>query len=191
MFLENLFGNKFPKYKPKDLINPKTGKRLELDGYCTDLKIAFEHNSKFHIGNEERDLVKHSYCKSKGIKLLVTNDLFNEVKRVDLLNYLLDELSKSGIVVDKESFFKTKFEWVINLGASKWTSKSLKALCEKYKNKAHFIEEQWGAYQAIARRGLLHYTKHMKTTKIPKYSDEELMEKMLEHKSFLELSRQD
>lgn len=81
---ETLTGKAFPTKRPYFLKNPKTGRNLELDGYCHDLQLAFEHNGKqhyeypnsFHKTEEEfkeqveRDNVKKQLCKIAGIKLV-------------------------------------------------------------------------------------------------------------------------
>jgi hypothetical protein len=41
---QSIFGKPFPKRRPSWLLVPNMGARLELDGYCEDLKIAFEYN---------------------------------------------------------------------------------------------------------------------------------------------------
>lgn len=44
---ENIFNEKFTKRKPKWLVSPQ-GRRMELDGYCKKLGIAFEYQGKQH-----------------------------------------------------------------------------------------------------------------------------------------------
>ena len=46
-YFETLFGVLFPKSRPAWLISPKN-RRMELDGYNQDLRIAFEHHGKHH-----------------------------------------------------------------------------------------------------------------------------------------------
>ena len=73
------FKKVFYKIKPDWLINPKTGLRLELDGYNEDLKIAFEVNGGHHYETihqdvniiKEKDRYKEKICKNKRIKLYV------------------------------------------------------------------------------------------------------------------------
>lgn len=84
--LESLYpGYKFPSTRPDWLINPKTGKSLELDGYCEELKLAFEYNgeqhyiypNKFHksvrefLDYKRRDIIKRKLCDLHGVYLLV------------------------------------------------------------------------------------------------------------------------
>lgn len=80
---EKLFGYEFAKIRPNFLryINKKN---LEIDGFCQELNVAFEHQGRqhfeiiaaFEIGEEslkrqqERDQFKREKCKEFGIKLL-------------------------------------------------------------------------------------------------------------------------
>lgn len=51
-YLEQKFGKPFPKKHPEFLRRTKKqggkNRKLELDGYCEELKIAFEYNGKQH-----------------------------------------------------------------------------------------------------------------------------------------------
>ena len=67
------------------MVNPETGKNLELDGYNSDLKLAFEYNgiqhyvypNRFHKTVKEfedqvrRDVFKKDACSLSGIYLIV------------------------------------------------------------------------------------------------------------------------
>ncbi len=94
---EKLTGYKFIKMRHNWIRNPKTNYPLELDGYCEELKIAFEHdgdqhhkyNKFFHRnGNslEEiqfRDRVKDKLCPENGVKLLrIKYDVENKEKLI-------------------------------------------------------------------------------------------------------------
>jgi len=100
--LEQIYGKKFPNVRPDWLINPKTGYRLELDGYCEELKIAFEYHgvqhrewpNKFFKTYEEferqveRDICKAEQCEKRGIYLIITDftipnhEIFEAVKKM-------------------------------------------------------------------------------------------------------------
>lgn len=83
--IEKLTGRAYPTIRPNWLVNPKTGRKLELDGYCADLRSAFEYNGKqhyvfpnsFHKTIEdfdnamERDEHKVETCREYGVRLLV------------------------------------------------------------------------------------------------------------------------
>ncbi|MCK4614147.1 MAG: hypothetical protein KAU14_05020, partial [Thermoplasmata archaeon] len=80
---EKIFKEKFPKKRPKWLINPETGKLLELDGYCKKLRIAFEFHGEQHyreieffhttrsFKEQQRiDQLKRKLCGDHGVKLI-------------------------------------------------------------------------------------------------------------------------
>jgi hypothetical protein len=83
--LEKIFNRKFPSVRPDFLKNPATGYNLELDGYCPELKIAFEYdgtqhskyNEHFHRGDPKqyayqvaKDEYKTKKCKLENITLI-------------------------------------------------------------------------------------------------------------------------
>ena len=104
-----------PKY-PKWLINPKTKKLLELDGYEPDMKLAFEYNGKqhyefvkmYHKTTEKldkrkyKDTVKILSCVHEKVTLIV---IPFTVKYKDLYSYLIDVLDRKKII-NKNNFPK-------------------------------------------------------------------------------------
>lgn len=113
LYFQQLFDKEFPPAKPKWLLN-ETGHRLELDGYCEELKLAFEYNGKQHyeavpyFGGEERfratqirDQRKRNVCKEMGVTLIEIP--FS--KEGNPKEFILSECDRLGIVVpnrDKE-----------------------------------------------------------------------------------------
>jgi hypothetical protein len=77
---EQLFNQPFPRYRPKWLLNNR-GNRMEIDGYCKDLKIGFEYQGRQHFdlvlfGNSPKqrksdDKVKAKLCREHGINLFI------------------------------------------------------------------------------------------------------------------------
>lgn len=80
---EKITGKKFNKIRPDFLINPKTNVKLELDGYCEELKIAFEYDGiqhyealdffggkKHFLYLQENDRIKNDLCKKNDIFLI-------------------------------------------------------------------------------------------------------------------------
>jgi len=51
VIFEKITGCKFPSKRPNFLKNPKTGFNLELDGYCEELKLAFEYDGEQHFSS--------------------------------------------------------------------------------------------------------------------------------------------
>lgn len=111
--LDEIFPNErcTDQARPKWLVNPKTGKRLELDRYYPNLKIAFEYNGlqhyrpvPFFVSGEkeahevyslqvERDQVKKELCTQYGVSLVIikySNGLS--------LNNLRQIISKKNVV---------------------------------------------------------------------------------------------
>lgn len=104
--LQEIFDVGFPKQRPRFLINPQTGHRLELDCYNEDFGLAIEVNGRqhyeydpyFHRNNlgdfydqQYRDYVKRKLCKKFRVKLLT---IPYDVDDVELC--ILDWLSRIG-----------------------------------------------------------------------------------------------
>lgn len=82
--LEQLFGLPFKKARPKWLINPRTGRQLELDGFNEKIGLAFEYQGEHHYRavkpfgmdaralakRQELDNLKKALCAGHGIELL-------------------------------------------------------------------------------------------------------------------------
>ena len=74
----------FPTVRPEWFKNPVTNKKLELDGYCEELRLAFEYQGRQHSSNDtefggdylhqqERDQYKVDLCREHGIRLIIIN----------------------------------------------------------------------------------------------------------------------
>lgn len=88
---ENMFNESFPKTRPDWLVSPKTGAKLELDGYCEKLQIAFEHNGRHHYFEnvykdtllkniQYNDNIKIKLCNKYKVKLFSIPELFSLTK---------------------------------------------------------------------------------------------------------------
>lgn len=81
-FFETKFNKDFPNMRLDILKNPKTGRNLELDGYCEELKLAFEYDGRTHYEpwdankpeelakTQDRDKLKNKLCKQNNITLI-------------------------------------------------------------------------------------------------------------------------
>ena len=110
-YLEKIFGKKFPTKKPKWLINSR-GNRMELDGFCRELNLAFEYHGIQHYKKEsylykkksgfkrriQDDLTKRKLCKKNDVVLI---EIPYKVKYEDMGKYIVDEYKKKGIDVPK------------------------------------------------------------------------------------------
>ena len=84
LIFEKLFQEKFPRSRPKWLINTE-GHQMELDGYCQKLSIGFEYNGIQHYQltyfnenktsalkkRKEDDITKVKLCKLNSVELVV------------------------------------------------------------------------------------------------------------------------
>lgn len=97
--LENIFNKKFPTKRPKWLKDDCDRNPLELDGYCKELKMAFEYDGEMHykpiygkkqlLKQKERDLKKDRICKKHDI-ILVRIPYWIK----DLKEYIIGELNE-------------------------------------------------------------------------------------------------
>ncbi len=101
-----IFDAPFPPKRPNWLVND-TGHKLELDGYCEKLGIAFEYQGKQHTeeipffhqnrtlsAQMKTDILKKEICDRHNVKLiLVPHSIKNENK----FEYILSECKKQGI----------------------------------------------------------------------------------------------
>ncbi len=91
--LEQMYNKKFPKVRSEVpwLVNPNTGYPLELDGYCHELKMAFEYHGPHHRefpnwlsrkGQQTfeqfqelliRDMNKASLCEENDVYLIIVD----------------------------------------------------------------------------------------------------------------------
>jgi len=108
---EAKFNKSFPNVRPNFLKNPQTNFNLELDGYCEELKLAFEYDGEFHYKDmdwiddrnrlekvKQRDKLKDVLCKENDIILI----RIPYWKNKDLKSYINQQLKDIG-VADAES----------------------------------------------------------------------------------------
>lgn len=125
VFLEYLFDAKFPKYRAPWLVNEKNNK-LELDGYCEKLGIAFEHHGIQHYGRnifgqddasyermKKNDLQKNKICNERQIKLIIVPAIWHFTKLNNLDKVISDQFFLLGIKSPKEIIFKEEFLYSI------------------------------------------------------------------------------
>jgi hypothetical protein len=107
---EEIFQKKFPSVKPKWLVYPLTKGRMELDGYCDDLKIAFEYQGEQHYRENkqffhkkqsyekqvERDRIKRELCEAHGIILI---DVPFWISHDKLAEYIISICNQYGLKI--------------------------------------------------------------------------------------------
>lgn len=163
-FLESLFKKKFINCRPVWLVNPKTNKCMELDGYCEELKIAFEYGEHSRIKSfikkerllktEYKDKLKIKICKKMGIKLIqIKTDIFSIKKPEESLrSQLLKEFKR--LKIDQSRINKIKFR-VVFPNNSKYTEKEIWRLSLQYDRISYFESNHSGAADFARRTGLM------------------------------------
>ena len=100
---ESLTGKAYPSVRPDFLKNPDTNRNLELDGYCEELKSAFEYQgsqhykypNRYHKTQDEfleqvkRDEFKVQRCKEEGINLIVIPFNLTDEELYDFIKFHL------------------------------------------------------------------------------------------------------
>ena len=101
--LEKLLDRPFPSCKPRWLINPHTKRRLEIDCFNEDLRLAVEIDGEQHsrflphfhktydefVKQQERDIMKNGMIQNKGIKLI---RIPHYIRTNDLEKYIISQL---------------------------------------------------------------------------------------------------
>lgn len=112
---ESIFGKKFPKVKPNWLLNKK-GNKMEIDGYCDELKLGFEyqgeqHYKEFPIFQKKYNLterisddnLKRKLCKKHGVTLI---EIPFNIEFEDLYNFIILECEKNNIFIPSKEAVK-------------------------------------------------------------------------------------
>lgn len=115
LYFEAIFEKKFLKIRPDWLIN-KNNYKLELDGYCEELKISFEHNGLQHYQmNEfvntqekldkiqEHDRIKIEACKKNNVNLIIIPQVPRLLSIEKLKYFIKDECAKFGLIINVEN----------------------------------------------------------------------------------------
>lgn len=115
--LEHYFEMPFPRERPQWLRGLK-GKPLELDGYCKELNIAFEHHGRQHYGSRSlflregknrkddisRDALKRKLCRKHDIVLIEVPEVFHKVRLKDLPDFLEKVVKRLGVARPGKAF---------------------------------------------------------------------------------------
>lgn len=107
---EKIFNVKFESIRPSFLENPKTGRNLELDGFNSDLNIAFEYNGQQHykdntlFSRSQNDTLKMQLCKDNNIKLYVIKFINNSLEYDSIIDQIYSQSDSLGIIINKLSY---------------------------------------------------------------------------------------
>lgn len=101
LIFECIFNKQFPTAYPEWLVYPQTDAVMELDGYCEELKIAFEYDGPHHstlihnnsvedlIKQQEKDEFKKQRCTEMGVVLININ---YKIDRIKLKDHIINEV---------------------------------------------------------------------------------------------------
>jgi len=106
---EQMFGKKFPKSRPSWLIN-QDGYQMELDGYCKELALAFEHQGIHHFQQidyfhsseaqfhkrQRDDSQKRFLCKKNNVTLIEVPQIPESLKLPIVKKYILKQCKEVG-----------------------------------------------------------------------------------------------
>ena len=109
LIFETQFKQSFPSIRPDWLKSEKSGRNLELDGFCEELKIAFEYQGRQHFSNDTqfggdyafqsvRDKLKAQLCAEHGIKLVTITQPRN-YSADKFFNSVVSDCEKQGISI--------------------------------------------------------------------------------------------
>ena len=113
-YFEQIFGKPFPRVRP-DWLRNTTGRRLELDGYCEELAVAFEHQGGQHYRTvarfashtlaeiKKRDARKRRLCRQRGIALIEIQELMRETTVSDLRQVIIRKCREAGVKVPRDA----------------------------------------------------------------------------------------
>ena len=137
-FFEQIFGKKFPRSHPKWLVT-HAGNRLEIDGYCKSLGLAFEHHGEQHYSTssryitskkglrkrQEADRFKRKLCKERDIILFEIPQVPTRLPIADIRPFVGELCKRRGVALSDDFYTKK-----VNLRRAYATSGSMKALKE-------------------------------------------------------------
>lgn len=163
-FMDKVFKTQFKKVRPNWLVNPKTNKNLELDGYSQELGIAIEYGSHLKssksarfFSNQEyikyKDELKIKLCKKQGIKLIHIHDLNfrSPTVKQDIYKTVANELNRLEIKIPL-SLYATKFT-IQNVGNA-YSAADVWKIAKSCKSRTQFEVAYNGLYGASIRLGI-------------------------------------
>ena len=115
-YFEDLFGRNFPSTWPEWLVIK--GTRRQLDGYCAELGLSFEHQGEQHYSEmlgshfartplshrKAVDRRKIVLCRRNGVKLIQVPEIPRLTKLEDLRQFIYTECRKNGVEIPEDFF---------------------------------------------------------------------------------------
>lgn len=114
---QDIYKEKFPKCNPEFLKNPETKRKLELDGYCENKKLAFEYQgyqhyifpNRWHRSLEDfnkglrRDQFKFDRCNAYGVYLITIPYNVPENSLKEFIIWFLPENANKRVELEKKN----------------------------------------------------------------------------------------
>lgn len=114
-YFEQIFKYKFPKSNPSWLKNDR-GNVMELDGYCQELQLAFEHQGEQHYSistqyiqtreklnqRKKDDKKKLDLCHKNGIKLFIVPQIFKRLKIAEIKELIKEQSREKNISLPED-----------------------------------------------------------------------------------------
>lgn len=111
---EQIFRKPFPKARPAWLLS-ENGIPMELDGFCEELGIAFEHHGEHHYEinwisasrkkkhwRQSRDKFKKEICAQHDVALIEIPELFSRTKVSELKSFILKACASAGVSIPRK-----------------------------------------------------------------------------------------
>lgn len=147
-YFEFIFEKLFPSVWPKWLINDD-GNIMQLDGFCEELGIAFEHNGEQHyyktlfcntdekfLKRQKDDETKIKLCNNKNIRLIIIPQIFGKIEKAEIKKFIIKECLKQNIFISSNKYNKDideiKFNNIYN---HKATNRNLRRKTKEYLNR--------------------------------------------------------
>ncbi len=133
---QNIFKKKFIKIHPKWLVS-ENDRRMELDGYCKKLGLAFEYQGRQHYQPvrlfkdsnltelKKIDNLKKHLCKKERVKLII---IPYTVGRGKLYDFIIRKLKKNKIIIPKHQKFSLQD---LNIYSSQRLLEEMKEIAKK------------------------------------------------------------
>jgi len=110
-YFEQLFGHRFIRLRPTWL-RSRIGTKMELDGYCRELRLAFEHQGEHHFSSDahylwrhrahfdkvhSRDKLKRLLCAKQGVRLIEVPEIGSRLPLSELRGHIKAQCLKKRV----------------------------------------------------------------------------------------------
>ena len=121
---EKIFDKEFPKERPSWLINAE-GNQMELDGFCQELLLAFEHQGEQHFTSNSHyyknqlefqkrlrdDKKKVKLCRENHVNLIIVSEIPRLLSIQEAPVFILKECQRLGYDIDESIATEIDFDF--------------------------------------------------------------------------------